>query len=120
MSINDDSGGIAILVVAFCLGLLALVSAIGVGINAFALANKLNQTADRVALGAAINLISNPENTCREALKLAELNSVLLNLCEIEDDVVTVKVRSASELQRWLNKWPSIGMARAGIDFEFD
>jgi secretion/DNA translocation related TadE-like protein len=118
--LNNDSGGISILMLSLSLAALSLFSFIGFALNVFLLANQINNVADRVALGAATNLISAPDDTCVVAEQIATANNSKLVTCEVLDDELTIKVRSDSQFQTWLDYWPHVGMARAGIDYIFD
>lgn len=117
---TDDDGGITLIVLTLCVALLSFTSLIGFGINGLITSNRLNNTADRVALGAATQLVSNPENTCILAKELATTNEVELLECLVKDDEVTIRVGSKSEIQQWLSKWQKIGWARAGVDYIYD
>jgi secretion/DNA translocation related TadE-like protein len=118
--LNNESGGISILMLSLSLAALSLFSFIGFALNVFLLAIQINNVADRVALGAATNLISAPDNTCAAAANIASANNSELVICEVLDDEVTIKVRSDSQFQNWLDNWSHAGMARAGIDYIFD
>lgn len=117
---SNDEGGITVLVVAALLILLSLFSAISFVINGFSTAQRLNNSADRVALAAATKLFNQPNNVCAVANELAERNEVQLDSCEVKDDEVTVRVTSVKDIQKWLDRWRTIGMARAGIDYAYD
>ena len=120
MFIKNDDGGVTVLVAAMILGLLSLLGTIGFAINLLITANNLNNSADRIALAAATQLITNTQNACSSAQSIADSDHLSLVSCEINDDEVVVQIRSNSEFQSWLNRWPRIGMARAGIDYVFD
>ena len=118
--VKDDQGSISILVIGIILATLIILAFVGSFINGLTVANKLNNAADRIALGAATNLISNPEIVCDVASDLALRNEVELQYCEINDDEVLLRVRSNEKIQKWLDCWQQIGMARAGIDYAFE
>ena len=120
MNIKNDSGGITVLVLVAILAVLTLLPFAGLAVNGYLMANQLNQTADRVALAAARQLIDNPESACLVGSELAQSNGVELVICETEDDEVTIKVKADSVIQNWLDRWPNVGMARAGIDYLSD
>lgn len=120
MSTKNDEGGVTVLVAAMILGLLSLLGTIGFAINLLITANQLNNSADRIALAAATQLITNTQNACSSAKLVSDSNRVSLVACEVNDDEVLVRVRSNSQFQSWLDRWPRIGMARAGIDYVFD
>jgi hypothetical protein len=50
---------------------------------------------------------------------LALSNKVILQSCELKNDSVVIRVISDEAIQPWLDRWPKIGMARAGIDYAF-
>ena len=118
--VKNDQGIISILVVVIIFATLIVLTFIGTLVNGFTVANRLNNAADRIALGAATNLISNPEIVCDTALDLAIRNDVKLQFCEINDDEVVLRVTAGEKIQSWLDRWQQIGMARAGIDYAFD
>ena len=118
--VKNDQGSISILVVVIIFVTLIVLTFIGTLVNGFTVANRLNNAADRIALGAATNLISNPEIVCDTALDLAIRNDVKLQFCEINDDEVVLRVTAGEKIQSWLDRWQQIGMARAGIDYAFD
>ncbi len=118
--VKNDQGSISILVVVIIFATLIVLTFIGTLVNGFTVANGLNNAADRIALGAATNLISNPEIVCDTALDLAIRNDVKLQFCEINDDEVVLRVTAGEKIQSWLDRWQQIGMARAGIDYAFD
>jgi secretion/DNA translocation related TadE-like protein len=118
--VKNDQGSISILVVVIIFATLIVLTFIGTLVNGFTVANRLNNAADRIALGAATNLISNPEIVCDTALDLAIRNDVKLQFCEINDDEVVLRVTAGEKIQSWLDRWQQIGMARAGIDYAFD
>ena len=118
--VKNDQGSISILVVVIIFATLIFLTFIGTLVNGFTVANRLNNAADRIALGAATNLISNPEIVCDTALDLAIRNDVKLQFCEINDDEVVLRVTAGEKIQSWLDRWQQIGMARAGIDYAFD
>lgn len=118
--VKNDQGSISILVVVIIFATLIVLTFIGTLVNGFTVANRLNNAADRIALGAATNLISNPEIVCDTALDLAIRNEVELQFCEINDDEVVLRVTAGEKIQSWLDRWQQIGMARAGIDYAFD
>lgn len=120
MNIKNDSGGITVLVLVAILALLTFLSFAGFVVNSYLTANRLNQAADRVALAAARQLIDNPDSACIEGSEIAQSNGVELVICETEDDELTIKVKSDSAIQNWLDRWPNIGMARAGIDYQYE
>ena len=120
MFIKNDEGGVTVLVAALILGLLSVLATIGFAINLLITVNHLNNSADRIALAAATQLITNTKNACSSAQSIADSNHLSLVTCEVNDDEVVVQIRSNSEFQSWLDRWPRIGMARAGIDFVFD
>ena len=120
MFLNNESGGISILMLSLSLATLSLISLVGFGVKMYLLSNQINNVADRVALGAATNLISAPDDTCVVAEQIATANNSKLVTCEVLDDELTIKVRSDSQFQTWLDYWPHVGMARAGIDYIFD
>lgn len=118
--VKNDQGSISILVVVIIFATLIVLTFIGTLVNSFSVANRLNNAADRIALGAATNLISNPEIVCDTALDLAIRNDVKLQFCEINDDEVVLRVAADEKIQSWFDRWQQIGMARAGIDYAFD
>lgn len=118
--VKDDQGSISILVIGIILATLIFLAFVGTLINGLTVANRLNNAADRIALGAATNLISNPEIVCDVALDLAFKNEVELQSCEVNGDEVLLKVTSDEKIQSWLDRWKQIGMARAGIEYAFD
>lgn len=118
--LKNDRGSISVLITSISFVTLIIISFVGILISGFTMANRLNNVAERVALGAATQLISNPENACNVAANLAVSNEVELQLCEINDDEVLIRVRSSQQIQSWLDRWKQIGMARAGIDYVFD
>ena len=118
--VKNDQGSISILVVVIISVTLIVLTFIGTLVNGFTVANRLNNAADRIALGAATNLISNPEIVCDTASDLAIRNEVELQFCEINDDEVVLRVTAGEKIQSWLDHWQQIGMARAGIDYAFD
>jgi secretion/DNA translocation related TadE-like protein len=118
--VKNDQGSISILVVVIIFVTLIVLTFIGTLVNGFTVANRLNNAADRIALGAATNLISNPEIVCDTASDLAIRNEVELQFCEINDDEVVLRVTAGEKIQSWLDRWQQIGMARAGIDYAFD
>ena len=120
MFIKNDEGGVTVLVAAMILGLLSVLGTIGFATNLLITANHLNNSADRIALAAATQLITNTQNACSSAQSIADSAHLTLVTCEVDDDEVVVRVRSNSEFQNWLDRWPRIGMARAGIDYVFD
>lgn len=120
MNRSSDEGGIALLAIALALALLSFVSAASLAINLFMEAIKINNAADRVALAAGTLLVSEPQNACPKANKIATLNNVNLEFCELNDDTLVVKVNSNNKYATWLGRWPKIGMSRAGIDYAFD
>lgn len=120
MNFKNDDGGITVLVIAGALTLLMLMSFAGFAINGFLTANRLNQAADRVALAAARQLVDNPESACKVGKELATSNRVNLTLCDVQDDEVTIQVKEDSAMQYWIDRWPNIGSARAGLDYLFD
>ena len=117
MNIKNDSGAITVLVLVAITALLTLLSFAGFAVNGYLAANQLNQAADRIALAAARQLIDNPELACTKGSEMAQSNGVELVICETEDDELTIKVKSDSAIQNWLDRWPNVGMARAGIDY---
>ncbi len=117
MNFKNEDGAISILVVALSLGTLCMVTFGGFFINGILTAQKLNNAADRVALGAATKLISNLDEVCEIAFDLALSNKVILQSCELKNDSVVIRVISNEAIQPWLDRWPKIGMARAGIDY---
>ena len=119
MNFKNEDGAISILVVALSLGTLCMVTFGGFFINGILTAQKLNNAADRVALGAATKLISNLDEVCEIAFDLALSNKVILQSCELKNDSVVIRVISDEAIQPWLDRWPKIGMARAGIDYAF-
>lgn len=120
MNSISDEGGVTVLAIALALALLSFISAASLAINLFAQANKLNNAADRVALAAGTLLVSEPQNVCSKADEIAVLNKVSLGFCELNDDTLVVKVNSDNKYAAWLERWPKIGMSRAGIDYAFD
>ena len=118
--VKNDQGSISILVVVIIFATLIVLTFIGTLVNGFTVANRLNNAADRIALGAATNLISNPEIVCDTASDLAIRNEVELQFCEINDYEVVLRVTAGEKIQSWLDRWQQIGMARAGIDYAFD
>lgn len=118
--VKNDQGSISILVVVIIFATLIVLTFIGTLVNGFTVANRLNNAADRIALGAATNLISNPEIVCDTASDLAIRNEVELQFCEINDDEVVLRVTAGEKIQSWLDRWQQIGMARAGIDYALD
>lgn len=117
--IKTEAGSVSVLIVAFCFALLTLLSAGSFVANTFVVANQLNNAADRVALAAAAQLLNNSENVCNIATEVAHLNDVELTECQATAETVTVNVTSNHSVQKFLDRWPSIGMARAGIDFGY-
>lgn len=120
MNCNSDEGGVAVLAIALALALLSFISAASLAINLFTQANHLNNAADRVALAAGTLLVSEPQNACNKANEIAGLNKVTLGFCELNDDTLVVKVNLNNKYATWLERWPTIGMARVGIDYAFD
>ncbi len=120
MNSKCDEGGVAVLAVALALALLSFISAATLAINFFTEANHLNNAADRVALAAGTLLVSEPQNACNKADEIAKLNNLNLGFCELNDDTVVLKVNSNNKYSAWLNRWPKIGMSRAGINYGFD
>lgn len=118
--IKNEQGNISLLVTLISFGVLLVMTVLGVFVNGFLTSSQLNNAADRIALGAATNLISKPENVCDVAMELAANNEVELQFCEVTDDEVLLRVRSDKQIQSWLDRWQQIGMARAGIDYVFD
>lgn len=118
--IKNEQGNISLLVTLISFGVLLVMTVLGVFVNGFLTSSQLNNSADRIALGAATNLISKPENVCDVAMELAANNEVELQFCEVTDDEVLLRVRSDKQIQSWLDRWQQIGMARAGIDYVFD
>lgn len=118
--VKNDQGSLSILVVVIIFATLIVLTFLGTLVNVFTVANRLNNAADRIALGAATNLISNPEIVCDTASDLAIRNEVELQFCEINDDEVVLRVTAGEKIQSWLDRWQQIGMARAGIDYAFD
>ncbi len=117
MNFNNENGTISALVVALSLGMLCMVTFGGFFVNGIMTAQKLNNAADRIALGAATKLISNLDEVCEIAFDLALSNKVILHSCELKNDSVVIRVISDEAIQPWLDRWPKIGMARAGIDY---
>jgi len=117
--IKAEAGSVSVLIVAFCFALLTLLSTGSFVANTFVVANQLNNAADRVALAAAAQLLNNSENVCNIAAQVAHLNNVDLTECQVTAETVTVKVTSNQSVQKFLDRWHSIGMARAGIDFAY-
>lgn len=119
MNFKNDKGSVSILIITLSLIMLTLMPVIGFVSEGWSTANRLNNAADRIALGAATNLITNPEVACDAAMQLATANSVELYSCEVSDSEVLIKVKTIQKIQSWLDRWPRIGMARAGIDYVF-
>ena len=120
MNNSNEEGGVAVLAIALAMTLLSFISAVTLIINLFIQANKLNNAADRVALAAGTLLVSEPQNVCNKANEIAILNKVKLGFCELENDSIVVRLNSNDKYAAWLERWPKIGMSRAGIDYAFD
>ena len=118
MYFKNDVGGVSLLVIFASFALLSLMPILGLLFQVLSAASQLNQSADRVALAAAHYLISDPNQACSIGEEIALANAVTLVDCLINDDVVTVKVKSDQEIQFWLEKWNSFGTSRAGIDYQ--
>ena len=120
MNSNNDEGGIAVLAISLAMALLSFISATSFIINLFIQANKLNNAADRVALAAGTLLVSDPQNACSKAHEIATLNKVKLGFCEYDDESILVRLNSNNKYATWLERWPKIGMSRAGIDYSIE
>lgn len=120
MILTNEEGGITVIVISLCIALLSCISLLGFAVNRLITANRLNNSADRVALGAATQLVSSPENSCAIAGQLALNNQVELVQCQVNDDEVMIKVATDSLIQSWLDIWWQIGQARAGVDYIYD
>ena len=98
-----EQGSIAVLMLAICLAIITLVLTIAVIADMAITARQTQQSADSVALSAAIELSNNNPLPCATAQEISKLNNVALESCVVSDTAVIVEV-SKSMRNQWLNE----------------
>ena len=88
----SDQGSVTILVLSLCIGLLALLCALGVVVQLFIQQRHVEGAADLSALAGAAQLMSHPGRACETAQDVAVLNATTMSRCEVTDTTVMVTV----------------------------
>lgn len=114
--LNQDSGGISLLVIALGLSFITLLICL-VNVERVVLQkHRLNLRADSIALAAASRFFDSPSKVCEEAFVFATQYGVELESCETTNFTVKISISQATQSPALVSWLPLVkSSAKAGL-----